>query len=97
MVIETRINFLKHRTKRLELTDREKKLILLLSDNTYHRIKEIRKYVGYITDIQTRLLIRKLNKKTKESLNIKLVIKKENKQGITGLDKYQIKQQIYIS
>lgn len=97
MVIETKTNFLKHRIKRLELTDKEKKLILLLSDNTYHRIKEIRKYVGYITDIQTRLLIKKLNKKTKESLNIKLVIKKENKQGITGLDKYQIKQQIYIS
>lgn len=97
MVIETKTNFLKHRVKRLELTDKEKKLILLLSDNTYHRIKEIRKYVGYITDIQTRLLIKKLNKKTKESLNIKLVIKKENKQGITGLDKYQIKQQIYIS
>ena len=97
MIIDTRTNTLKHNLKRIELTDKEKKLILLLSDNEFHRIREIRKYVGYITDIQTRLLINKLNKYTKEKINIHIVTKRTNKHGLTGLDLYKIARTIYIS
>lgn len=97
MIIETRTNTLKHNLKRIELTDKEKKLILLLSDNSFHRIREIRKYTGFITEIQTRLLINKLNRKTKEKLNINIISKRTNKHGLTGLDTYKINRTIYIS
>lgn len=97
MIIETRTNTLKHNLKRIELTPKETKLILLLSDNEFHRIREIRKYVGFITDIQTRLLINKLNKYTKEKLNLKIISKRTNKHGLTGLDLYKINRIIYIS
>ena len=58
MVIDTRKNILKHNLKQMKLTDKEKKLLLFLSDNKPHTTREIRKYVGYLTDLQTSLFIR---------------------------------------
>ena len=89
MVIQTRKYKLKYRTNIIDISKREQKLILILSDNKPHNIREIRKYIGFVTDIGTSALIRKLNQRIKNEIRINLIIKK--------LDKYQIKQQIYIS
>ena len=89
MVIQTRKYKLKYRTSIIDISKREQKLILILSDNKLHSIREIRRYIGFVTDIGTSALIRKLNQRIKNEIRINLIIKK--------LDKYQIKQQIYIS
>ena len=97
MVIDTRKNILKHNLKQMKLTDKEKKLLLFLSDNKPHTTREIRKYVGYLTDLQTRLFIRELNRRTKQELNLRVVCKRSNKFGFTGWDFFKIERVIAIT
>ena len=89
MIIDTRKNILKYNLKQTEINNKEKKLILLLSDNRFHSISEIRRYIGYLTNLQVRILINQINHRLKNAWRIKLVQYKKNKHNFTGKDLYR--------
>lgn len=89
MIIDTRKNILRYNVEQKDINKKEKKLILILSDNKYHSTGEIRKYLGYITNSQVRILINQINRKTKNDWNIKLIRCRKNKHNFTGRDLYK--------
>ena len=89
MIIDTRKNILKHNLKQTEINNKEKKLILLLSDNKYHSIGEIRRYLKYITNLQVRILINQINHRLKNNWRVKLIQCRKNKHNFTGRDLYR--------
>lgn len=91
MIIDTRKYILKYNLKRIELSQKELKLLLLLSDNKYHTIKEIRKYVGIVFEINTKKLIERINNKLKYQWRISLISKQKDK------DRYKITGNVYIT
>ena len=91
MIIDTGKYILKYNLKRIELSQKELKLLLLLSDNKYHTIKEIRKYVGIVFEINTKKLIERINNKLKYQWRISLISKQKDK------DRYKITGNVYIT
>lgn len=91
MIIDTRKYILKYNLKRIELSQKELKLLLLLSDNKYHTIKEIRKYVGIVFEINTKKLIERINNKLKYQWRISLISKQKDK------NRYKITGNVYIT
>lgn len=88
MIIDTRNYVLKHNLKRIELNPREQNIILLLSDNRNHNVREIRKYIKLITDMGTHIAIKRLNQKIVNETRLKLIMKNK--------DNYRIYKDVYI-
>ena len=89
MIIDTRNYLLKYNLKQISLQPREMKMILLLSDNKMHNIREIRRYLGLVTDLGTTIIINKLNQKMKNLAKIKFIMKRDNN--------YRIYREVYIN
>ena len=89
MIIDTKNYLLKYNLKKIDLTPRQLKIILLLSDNKTHNIREIRRYIKLVTDLGTTLEIKKLNQKIINLAKIKLILRAKNN--------YRICREVYIS
>ena len=89
MILNAKNKTLRYNLKTLELTDKETKLLLLLADNKIHRISEIRKYLKYITDFQTRLVINGLRRKLMIKFHIYLIRKVKKEHKLLGVDFYR--------